>query len=288
MSKSKRKKLKKDSTSEEAVQKAPYEERKITEADMEKASDLHLYETYGMCNSEITLQQSKRDQTIAFYMTLLGIASTTAAAVEKIGLLNLSFIFLALGILGSLLSAVIIRYRIYKEVYWVTSRTLCQLFSIDRAKVDKTLVQTLFYRNLKKNKPSVIVMKKDENNQDTDEEDRWKTIKKVAFSSETILFFVQAMFSSFSLGMFFGLHIYYLYLNKWTQAGEWPVIVFGLVGSVTGLIMLVWLCRRYLSHLKGVYAVFSEEGNKERDEAFNKTFQKAWFLHFFVETEDGK
>ncbi|MBP7177163.1 MAG: inositol monophosphatase family protein [Thermoclostridium sp.] len=105
--------------------------------------------------------------------------------------------FFALYVLGFLLAKVVVRYRIYKEVYWITCRTISQLHAFKQEGITKDLVQHIFYMTLKKNMPSVVVMSKRKKGKE--KVNMRKTYLKNRNSAETILFEVMVLLVSFVL-----------------------------------------------------------------------------------------
>lgn len=221
--------------------------------------DLRLEKSYEMCVSELGLQQSKRDQTIAFYIAIISFVIPALVQMDMNNYVK-SAGFLTLFILGSMLTKVIVRYRIYKEVYWITCRTITQLYNFHQKKITKDLVQHIFYRTMEKNKSSVIV----ENKKNKQKINRWKTFRKIQNSAETILYEVMVLMSSLVLWIGIFLLI--------------PSSIYGIVVATTIIIInYIYFNVYYYKRLTGVYAVFVDDS----DESFNATYTKAWFLHGF-------
>ncbi len=244
-----------------------YKSYKITDDLYEEEKDLRLEKTYETCVTELGLQQSKRDQIIAFYIAICSFVipaildknfdkGTTAGA------------FFALYILGSMLAKVVVRYRIYKEVYWITVRTITQLYIFKKKEISKKVVQRIFYQTMELNAPSVLDYKKEaDQTYKNIKVNTWKSLKKIINSAETILYEVQVLMSSLVLG-----------IGILTICG-YEIRGFIITGILVLLNLVYWTSHYYKSLTK-VYKAVVIDYDKE-DEAFNATFSKAWFLHSF-------
>lgn len=221
--------------------------------------DLRLEKSYELCVSELGLQQSKRDQTIAFYIAIISFVIPAIIQMDVNNYVKAAGFF-TLYVLGNMLTKVIVRYRIYKEVYWITCRTITQLYNFYEDKITKVLVQHIFYKSMEKNKSSVIVTDK----KNKEKIHRWKTFLKIRNSAETILFEVMVLMSSLVL---------WISIFLLMPAGVWGAVLATAVISVNYVYFNVF----YYNRLVGVYGVFVDGS----DEAFNATYSKAWFLHGF-------
>lgn len=245
-------------------------------------ANMKLKDLYSMCVTEIGIQQSKRDQILALYIAFLGIGATGLQTVFSDNDVNYDLIleaggFFIIAFVGIILSLVVIRYRIYKEIYWVTSRTILQLFHVKKEKINKEVVQTIFRYNLKKNLTSVIVAKKNGNkNTDIVNISVVKTIRQMANSSETFLFVLQTALTSFSFGLSAGLGTLYL-CHKMVRS-----IIIGVAAFV---VIFVLVNRVYYKRLVEVYKCFCEKDPTKAESYFNKSFHKAWFIHFYIDDE---
>ena len=221
--------------------------------------DLRLEKSYEMCVSELGLQQSKRDQTIAFYIAII---SFVIPAIVQMDINNYvkAAGFFTLFVLGSMLTKVVVRYRIYKEVYWITCRTITQLYNFHQHKITKDLVQHIFYKTMEKNKSSIIVV----NKVNKEKINWWKTFRKMQNSAETILYEVMVLMSSLVLWIAIFLLI--------------PSNTYGIVVATTIIVInYIYYNVYYYKRLTSIYAVFINNS----DESFNATYSKAWFLHSF-------
>lgn len=245
-------------------------------------ANMKLNELYSMCVTEIGIQQSKRDQILALYIAFLGIGATglqTVFSDDKIvyDLMLEAGGFIIIAFVGIMLSLVVVRYRVYKEIYWVTSRVILQLYHVNREDINKEVVQSIFKYNLRKNMPSVIVAKKNSNkNDDIVKIDVFKTLRKIANSSESLLFVLQAALTAFSLGLGVGFGTFYIHHFVKYSLG---------IGIAAFLIAFVLLIRVYYIRLVEVYKCFCEEDESKARSHFNRSFHKAWFIHFYIDED---
>jgi hypothetical protein len=153
------------------------------------------------------------------------------------------------------------RYRIYKEVYWITCRTITQLFQYKENEIKKELIQSLYYKNLLRNSNTVLVL------QDTVEGNkvnRSKTFRKIQNSAETILYNVMVLM--FSLVLWIAVYMLI------------PFEGYGFaIATVLVLANLIFWSRYYYKHLTKIYDVVITK----HDASFNAVFSKAWFLHMY-------
>ena len=70
-------------------------------------------------------------------------------------------IFLLLGVVGIMFSFIAVRYREYKEVYWMCCQALTVLQSFKPEEIDKHVVQSVFYHSLYKKGRGYLKTKKD-------------------------------------------------------------------------------------------------------------------------------
>lgn len=238
-----------------------YQNFEITKEFYSEEKDFKLEKTYELCINELGLQQSKRDQIIAFYIAIISFVIPSILGMELNNYAKTAGFF-ALYLLGSMLTKVIARYRVYKEVYWISCRTISQLYSFDQNKMTKLLVQHIFYKTLGRNMSSVIVFREKK----PDKVDWWKSFLKIRNSAETILYEVLVLLSSLVLwiGIFILIPDFYIGI---------------ITATVLTIINFVCWCRYYYKRLTGVYAVYIDG----KDKSFNDTYAKAWFLHSFYQ-----
>ncbi|MFF2889380.1 hypothetical protein [Paenibacillus sp. NPDC057967] len=252
---------------QENTKKIKYKDYKIDEETIDAEKDYHLEQAYSLCVNELGLQQTKRDQIIAFYIAII---SFVIPAIIDLSLSTFikGLSFLALFILGIMLAWVVVRYRVYKEVYWITSRVIKQLYNFEKEAINKELVQHMFYRNLKMSMDSVFVYRKNK------KVSGWGSYRKNLYSSETILFHILVLISSVVLGI----GVYMLLF-------DFPVVR-EIVALVLALMNLLYFTRHYYKQLTKIYdAVFNDDDD---DKSFNAVFSKAWFLHFHLDFNENK
>ncbi|SHO44152.1 hypothetical protein [Anaerocolumna xylanovorans] len=250
---------------------ANYMNYKIDKDSYHENKDLRLEKVYEMCVQELGLQQSKRDQIIAFYIAIISFVIPAIIGLD-VNRYAKGAGFFALYILGSMLAKVVVRYRIYKEVYWITCRTVTQLYNFKEEKINKLLVQSIFYNTLAKNRKTVIVFQDEKGKTGKNEKrveekgkvDKWKTYIKIRNSSETILYEVLILLSSLVLWI-----------------GIFILCSSGLYGGIAAAVIIIgnyiyWNIYYYKS-LMDVYGILTDG----KDESFNFAYSKAWFLHGF-------
>ena len=229
--------------------------------------DLNLL--YKQSNSELALQQSKRDQTISLYLAICTFFIPLVFSFD-INWRYKGIMFLALGIIGAMFSFVIIRYRVYKEAYWLCSRTISQLMKYQSADLKKDLVQATFYSSIKKRGGSYIGKKKGKNG-----EKRYfkhgKYFKKNIFSAETLLYLILVFIVSLVSGLGIGLVV-----------SPFSLIIGIAVGVGVGVLAFLFLLHQFFYQSEKVYSVLIDDEN----DSFNSVFSKAWFLHFYDDIDD--
>lgn len=233
--------------------------------------DVNLEEMYSLAVAELTLQQTKRDQIIASYLTVLSVATTVAMTSENITPPVQGGFFLAAGVIGILLALIIVRYRVYKEAYWLCCQSISVLFGYKKEELNKELVQNIYKATmLKKGKDFTEAVSKGENKGEL-KFSKKKYVKKNRFSAETIYLFIQALICATvtSLGLS------YLLAGVAVPWLQWVLSV-GL-----GIVVLLGLVREYFVKCIEVYQWMIDG----KDESFNRTFKKAWFLHFYHDTD---
>lgn len=238
----------------------PYIEKPETSDGPFLSDSLNLQDLYEQCVQELGLQQNKRDQLIAFYLTITGLVSTYLFSSE-ISLLIKCLVFFALFVIGYMWLTVILRYRTYKEVYWLCCKTLSGLFSVERSKIDKPLLQHKFYATMEKCAKTAKIY---ENGKSS----LWKLIWKNHTSAEYIMFMTLAVLAGFcgTMGII-------LVMNM--CALSWP---YYFIAAAVFLAFLFLETIRYNKEIIKTYEVLKSKTN----DSFNGIFEKAWFLHFFV------
>ncbi len=220
----------------------------------------NIDDMYQTVVAELGLQQSKRDQLITIYLAAFAFIVPPMLTKESTDWLVNGFLFLLLGLLGILFALVIIRYRKYKEVYWLCARTLNVMMDIDEENWSKETIQSVFYGCMRK-----------KTNRFLDEKTgKLQTISFVwsnLFSSESLYLTIHALITSCVAGAGAGLLLPYSLCTR-------------CVGGIgMGILVFLYLLFMYFKTLKSVYAVCEDK----QDDSFNRTFGDAWFLHFFID-----
>lgn len=233
--------------------------------------DINLQELFSVCQDELTDQQKKRDQIIAFYLTLSGVLiSFAVGSIDGYGL----WVFLFLAMLGFMWNTVVLRYRIYKEVYWITCRTISALYTLKREEITKERVQAIFYRTMVKKSRGRIKTDKDGNYvAGKDGRLKWsvaKLIKGDINSAEKLMYATLVLMSSLCFGMFVGAFLVTIL--------SLSITVSVICGVVCALVCIVVFDVQYFRSLCHLYSVVVSPSDK----AFNIAYEKAWFLHMYV------
>lgn len=224
-----------------------------------KDSSVNLNQLYQQAHSELSLQQTKRDQTISIYLTLCTIIVPIILSTDYLQTFYKGMMFLVLGIIGLLLSTIIIRYKVYKDVYWICCQTISQLSNYPSEDIDKELVQGLFYQVLQKKGKKYVKTEKKQSFRN------FYFFTSNLFSAETLLYITMILIVSIVAGL--GLAL----------ACMQSVLVSAIIGICFGLLIFAYLLWRFFSNCKKIYKVLVDG----EDDSFNYTFSKAWFLHFY-------
>lgn len=234
----------------------------------DKSYDLN--DIYDHAHSELSLQQSKRDQIITIYLALCSFLIPLALGQEVISFRFKGLIFLIVGIVGVLFSLVTVRYREYKEVYWLSCQSITVMQSINPEKINKSVIQRAFYHCIRKKGNGYLYTA----NGDTKLK-KLLFVKKNIFSSETLHFVIIALMTSFISGLGAGLLL------------KLPNTAVIAIGAFVALLIMIFLLITYFRTCIKVYACLEKRDDaydvQRRDKAFNKVFSKAWFLHFYFE-----
>ena len=223
-------------------------------------ANFDLDKLYLVLNDELGLQQKKRDQIITLYLAM--ITFFVPFTIELSGVLPIvkGFMFLFLSVIGFVLALIIIRYRVYKEVFWIALRTMSQLKNYPKDVIDKQLVQSLYYKSLCKTAGKFVNPKKKRIR-------LFKLAKKSFFSAETLYYVLQAFVSSAILA------VAGIFLLDFM-----PPLSKYLVTVAVGLAAFLLQYFRYVRALAKIYAAAAEPSDED---SFNYGFSKAWHLHFY-------
>ncbi len=235
----------------------------IGEGKRKEQVDYDFVSLHERANDELTLQQSKRDQIITLYLAVFSFLVPFALSLDIVTWQIKGTIFLAVALVGVLFSLAIIRYRVYKEIYWLSCQSITVLMNFKQEELDKETVQAVFYHSLHKKGHSFVKTLEDGGAKFR----KWYYAWKSSFSAETMHFAVQALITSITFGLSVGLII-------GTEILAWKITS----GILAGFVVFAWLLWQYFSECIDVYKVLEDN----RESSFNKTFSKAWFLHFYV------
>lgn len=231
----------------------------ITKKEYDDTGCMDLNSCYEQTVAELGLQQSKRDQIIAFYLTILGFVIPSVIELN-VGNVPRGIAFFAMYFIGVMLCHVILRYRIYKEVYWVACRVITQMCNIKPEYRNRDIIYTLFFSGLKKNMSAIVTKNKKNKNSVL------KSFKRQLNSAETLLFETLVLFSTFVGGI-----------------GAWYLMEESKIAALFALVLLVYFLIRlnykYATRLMSLYRCV----DTERIEDLESTFSKAWMLHCYVD-----
>lgn len=217
---------------------------------------------YELSCKELGIQQDKRDKVINLYLVLCGLLVPFAYNVQ-LSDTGRGLIFLIAAIVGFLLSSIVIRYRIYKEVHWITCSTVTKMPYLNR--VTKDNVQTIFLETMKKKASSFYLNGK---------LDYAKFRKKNRSSAETFSFVVLVFLTTIILGLS-------LYLLGACLEPVWVPISIATLAGLTAFWMRM---RSYMRKLFDVYLCLNPSLTPDQfKNAFNDVFEKAWFLHVYYD-----
>jgi hypothetical protein len=209
----------------------------IDNSKIKEKKDYDLNGIYEHAHSELSLQQSKRDQIITIYLALCSflIPFALGETIKEVWMKGI--IFIMVGIVGVLFSYIAVRYREYKEVYWLCCQTLTVMLSFKTEELDKSMVQRSFYHCLHKKGKKLLKSKGGELLID-----RPSYVKKNLFSSETLHYIIIVMLCSFIAGL--GVALTLGFIGKISIA----------LGVLVGILVLIHLLQVYFKTCINVYA----------------------------------
>ena len=237
----------------------PFNYTDIPDGKLKDTPNYDLTALYERAHEELSLQQSKRDQIITIYLALFSFMIPFAMSAESLNWQSKGYIFLALGIIGILFSLIIIRYKVYKDVYWLCCKSLTVLNNYKNEEMDKATVQSVFYTCLKKSGKKFLT--------DDNKFDSLGFFRKNLFSAETMHFMIQDTITSIIIGLGTALVL------------DLSTLVCVASGAVAGIIVFVLLLAEFFKKSRALYNVLIDG----YDDSFNAAFSKAWFLHFYVD-----
>lgn len=233
---------------------------KIHNGQRKHTFDVDLNALYERAFSELGLQQSKRDQIVTLYLAMFSFLIPFALSLDAVTWQVKGCIFLAAAIVGVLFALVIVRYRIYKEIYWLCCESITVLFGIKNHKIDKKMVQSVFFWSVHKKGKKYLEGEKPEIF------NKKKYIKDNLFSSESIYFFIHILLTALIFGLSVGLMC------------SLRISLNIIIGGVSGAVLFVILSIKYFRECIAIYNVLTDK----KEDSFNKIFSKAWFLHFYI------
>ncbi len=225
--------------------------------------EFDLNTIYEKCIEEMTLQQAKRDQIITIYLAMFSFIVPFALSTEQLNLFAKGLVFLAIAIIGFAFSLIIVRYRMYKESYWLCCQALTNLMGLQRKALKKKVIQKVYYTCLWKKGKSYLI-----GTGSKKKFSKWLFFKKNVFSGETIY----CLLHSFIVSILFGMSIFLMLFEN-------PFCV--IYAAISGALLFLLQNYFYFHHLLEVYNVLVDGKN----DSFNKTFGKAWFLHMYIDEE---
>lgn len=220
---------------------------------------MDLDNCYDMTVAELGLQQSKRDQIIAFYLTILGFVIPNVIGLDIPDLAKAAA-FLGMYGIGAIFCHVILRYRIYKEVYWIACRVITQLCNIKPVGRNRDVIHTLFYHALKKNIGTIVKYRKN------GKRSLLRSFKRQLNSAETLLFETLAIFAT----LVGGIGAAYIYPSS-------PVCC--IIVIIALLAMLVWMNYKYATRLMELYKCIDTDNPDD----LKIPFGKAWMLECYID-----
>lgn len=230
---------------------------------------MDLNSCYEQTVAELGLQQSKRDQIIAFYLTILGFVIPSIVSLE-VDDGSKAMAFLAMYVIGSIFCHVILRYRIYKEVYWIACRVISQMCNIKPEYRTKKNIYILFYNVLNQNKGSIVQYKRKPKDKKVLERSLFRSMKRQLNSAETLLYETLALFSGFvgAIGGYYG----------WCVSRVLGVCIWLIIAY-----MYIQMNYKYVTRLMALYDCIDEQDDDRKLEKLESTFAKAWMLHCYVD-----
>ena len=203
--------------------------KKVDYSKKKQKPDYDLPMLYQQSNEEMVAQQSKRDQVVTLYLAMFSFIVPYAMSMEGVSELVRGFIFLAVAIVGIMFSLILIRYRVYKEAYWICCRAITQLMNFEEEKIDKELIQSIYYDCLYANGNGFV---------NGDKFNHKKFFKKHIFSGETIYYIVQIFITAILTGLSMALITY--------MFGVYIAITAGFVSAI---LVFWWLLDSFFKEL---------------------------------------
>ena len=234
----------------------------LTGAVLKTNPSYDLVKLYEQACSELALQQEKRDYLLKSYVLLISIVIPLLISIgDKVRPVQMGVMMLSIGLIGFIYSLIIIRYRVYKESYWITCRVISQLLNFEETSLNKKNIQALYYECLSKKWGRYVRVCKGGKKRIM----HWRVFAKNIFSAESLLYLVMAFFTSVISGI--GLNV--AIGNNCLWLALLPIFL--------GLLIFISLLSMYFNNLSKVFKVLVDG----TEDSFNYSFGKAWFLHFY-------
>lgn len=250
----------------EQKEPALFQHTELTVKPKDHPEHLDINAMYQRATEELTLQQSKRDQLLMIYMAAFAFIVPALISEEGLSPALSGSIFIGLGFIGLLFSLIVIRYRKYKESYWICCRTLTVMMTMDKSAWTEKNIQAIYYKCLCKKAGKYV--KSCEKKPSGKRFQYWKYSWENLNSGETLYLVILALIAGSVLGMGVGI---LLPLTMKLKV---------ICGIASGCVLCAAAIYQYFKTLAGVYSVCAD--GLER--SFNTPFKDAWFLHFFVDS----
>lgn len=247
------------------IDQTQFEHTEVDRTLLKNCPSFDINTMYERVFEELALQQTKRDQLITIYLAAFAFIVPSLLSNPSINWLVTGSIFTVLGMIGWLFALIIIRYRKYKEVYWICCRTINVMMDMDKTEWKKENIQAIFYECLYKKIKRYIK----DNKSKKGNEKKFKTfsfVKDNLFSGETLYLVIHSIIASCVFGLGIGMVLPCTLSMK------------VLCGIIFGVLLFSYCVFMYFKTLKKIYNVCVDGLNS----SFNSTFGDAWFLHFFI------
>ncbi len=229
------------------------------EEKQEAESSLSLKDLYSHAYDELALQQDKRDKIISLYLAICSFLLPISFSIENLKNIR-GYLFIGIGVIGFMFCTIINRYRVYKEVYWLSCITITRLSRYNQQNYNRELVQGIFYDCLRKKGKRVLSCNGPRGF-------RWGKFGLLLINSaETTYYLLVCLVSSLFVGL--GLFSALTPLALPVRIG---IAVFAFLFFT--LLHYGLYCRK----LFDVYRVLIDG----RESSFNGAFGKAWFLYIY-------
>ncbi len=248
---------------------------KIPQNVKKRENDIDLNQLYERAINELGLQQSKRDQLLTIYLAMFSFLIPFALSLKIISWQVKGYIFLATAIIGILFADIIIRYRVYKEVYWLCCQTITILFGVKRSHLSKAIIQQCYRITMDKKCNKYVTKKQAKQKNEsgnpivTKKFNKLKYIKDNVTSSEFVYFVIHGFVTALIFGLSLGLILPFGFIAN---------IVIATAAAL--VLILIFICDFFARCMK-VYRVLVDD----KKASFNYAFSKAWFLHFYLDDD---